>query len=138
MRWIRNIRFECVPATLVKQCRGARFNHDDWLVWSDWNNRCPNIWNIALYNDEGDCIVAFVYGWWDPMDRELRVTRITAHPYLFRIDGKVLEDALEEIQRYASELKAVMVYWETTAWRAFKRKLGDDVHITNARVLEVA
>jgi len=96
-------------------------------------------WNIAGYGltSKSPGMKVFLWGSFDPLERLVHVIRITIHPELFRVDGSFLEVILEELERYALELKVVRIYWITDSWRSFLRKLPNKVQLSEGKVIEV-
>jgi hypothetical protein len=138
LRCVRNLPFELVPRELIEQIRPYADppSYEQWLAWCPYFNRMPNYWNLALI-DRDNQIVAFQYGTWDPCGAEMHIIRGTVHPKMFRASGEVLKRAMNDVREFARELGMRRVYWITCRWKAFQRKLPDDVALMEAKVMEV-
>ena len=135
LRWFHNIPFRQVPKNLIEQFYA--YTYEEYLEF------CPMLsrmyWNIAGYglDSKSPGMKVFLWGSFDPLERLVHVIRITIHPELFRVDGSFLEVILEELERYALELKVVRIYWITDSWRSFLRKLPNKVQLSEGKVIEV-
>jgi hypothetical protein len=137
MVWWRNIDFKNVPPLLSGQVKGCPFTSEDWLAWADWYNRLPNIWNFALMKDEE--VMAFIYGYWDPLERELRIMRLSIHPTLFSAGMTAVGEAtISQLKLLAKELNIRSIIFETTEWRAWMRKSSGMLKLLKGRILGVA
>lgn len=138
LRAIRNVPFELVPKELIDQIRPYADppSYEQWLAWCPYFNKMPNYWNIALV-DSLDQIVAFQYGTWDPCGAEMHIIRGIVHPKMFRVSGLILKRAMQDATKLARELGMRRVYFITCRWKAFQRKLGEDIRVMEAKVLEV-
>lgn len=133
--WRSNVNFLSVPIELVEQFKG-RVSKNDWVVWADWYNKCPSIWNLAFVSKEG-VVEAFMYGSWEPLERELRVIRITVNKGLYSYSGVIMQEAIDVLRILAKKMEVRFVYFETTAWKVFLRKLKGEVNLSKAKILEV-
>jgi len=138
LRCVRNIPFELVPRELIEQIRPYADppSYEQWLACCPYFNKMPNYWNLALV-DKDNQIVGFQYGTWDPCGAEMHIIRGVIHPKYFRASGEILKMAMSDVRKLARELGMRRIYWITCKWKAFLRKLPDDVKVMEAKVLEV-
>lgn len=132
--WRANVNFLSVPVELVEQFKG-KVSKSEWVVWAKWYNNNPGTWNLAYIED--DTVMVFIYGSWEPLDRELRVVRIVADKRLQGIKGEVLKEAIDTLRVFSKKVNATFVYFETDAWKVFERKLKGEIRVMKARILEV-
>lgn len=138
LRCVRDIPFELVPKELIEQIRPYADppSYEQWLLWCPYFNKMSNYWNLALINEENE-IVGFQYGTWDPCGAEMHIIRGVIHPKMFRASGEVLRRAMDDARKLAKELGMRRIYWITCRWKAFLRKLPNDLQVMDAKVLEV-
>ena len=138
LRCVKDIPFELVPKELIEQIRPYADppSYEQWLLWCPYFNKMPNYWNLALI-DEKNQIVGFQYGTWDPCGAEMHNIRGTILPGMSKASGKVLKRFMEDARVLARELGMRRIYWITSRWKAFLRKLPDDIQLMEAKVLEV-
>jgi hypothetical protein len=138
LRSVKNIPFELVPEELITQIRPYADppSYEQWLDWCPYFNSMPNYWNVALINKENQ-IVAFQYGTWDPLGAEMHIIRGTISPKYFKASGAVMKRAIEDVKEIAKGFGARRIYWITCRWKAFLRKLPNDLSPMEAKVLEV-
>ena len=136
-RWFRDIPFQVVPKLLIEQLFGHPFTYEEYLQRCPWLNGMENLWNAALVGKKDDRIIAFQYGHWDPLSKDMEMTRFTIVPGLFRIDGEFLRDCMLAGKEIAKLLGAKRLYWITCRWKAVSRKLPGEVRILDTRVMEV-
>lgn len=135
---VKNIPYRLIPREMIEQIRPYANPppYEQWLSWCDYFDKMPNYWNIALM-DKGFNIVAFQYGTWDPCGAEMHIIRAVVHPKYWRASGKILKKGIEDVKKLAKELKMRRIYFITCRWKAFLKKLPDDLSIMEAKVLEV-
>lgn len=138
LRCVRNIPFELVPKELIEQIRPYADppSYEKWLGWCPYFNKMPSYWNIAFINEE-DQVMAFYYGTWDPCGAQMHIIRMTVHPKVFKIGGEIAKRFLVECKKLAKEFDVRRIYGITCRYKAFLRKLPNDVEVVEARVVEV-
>jgi hypothetical protein len=78
-----------------------------------------------------------MYGSWEPLERELRVIRITVNKGLYSYSGVIMQEAIDVLRILAKKMEVRFVYFETDAWKVFLRKLKGEVKLSKAKILEV-
>jgi len=133
--WKLNVNFLSLPPEMIDQW-GGKIDKTEWVVWADWYNKCPNVWNLA-YVEKDDKVTMFMYGIWEPLEREMRVLRITSNKKFFTFSGDVLREAIDVLRIVAKDYMVKKVYFETEKYKVFERKLKGDIKLDKARILEV-
>ena len=131
-KWVCNIPFEAVPKPFIDQLRECPFTYEEFKT------RCSKMdyWNLALLNNKDDILV-IVWGGYDSLEKLMNVLRISARPDLFRFNGDLLDRVIDLLKKMAFSLGAEKIYWVTSQWEAYLRKLPGVVKLSNARIVEV-
>jgi hypothetical protein len=137
MIWLDNIDFKLVPEPFINQLRERSFSYEEYQLWADILNRESLIWNSALVDKEG-YLKCFMYGNRNPLERKLWILRISVDPKLFTFKGVILSSVLDKLYSFQKKYKVERIYWETKEWKAYLRKIPNDIKVVETmRVMEV-
>lgn len=134
--WRLNINFLLVPPELIDQWKG-KVSKTEWVLWAEWYNNAPSIWNLAYIDKEGN-VRMFIYGSWDPLEREMRIIRMTCDKAFYTVRGDILKDTIHIMRATKEKFKAKILYFESDVWWTYLRKLGDgELRLSKAKIMEV-
>ena len=119
--WVRDVPFRMVPKEIVRQFKGHRFTEEEFYASDIW--ACRTHWNSALY--ENGRMVLFVYGTFDPLEKDLFVKRIAAIPEAQVGPRNFLVQAiLNEVESIARQLGAVFIWTMASRKGLFRKGSG--------------
>ena len=118
LKWVTNVPFSMVPYSIVSQFNGHRFSISEFYESDIW--RFPEHWNAGLFFE--DRMIAFIYGTYDPLERDLFMKRLAADPeFQMGIKNNLIQMVLNEVENIARQ-KGAKIIWTMVSRKGFYRK----------------
>ena len=96
LKWITNVPFRMVPFSIVSQFKGHKFSVSEFYESDIW--RFPEHWNAGLFYE--DRMIVFIYGNYDPLERDLYMKRLAADPdFQMGVRNNLIQMVLDEVER---------------------------------------
>lgn len=117
LKWHRDVPFIFVTPEIFCQFQGHRFTAEEFYKSEIWKN--PMYWNSGLFL--GERMVVFIYGIWDPLEKDLNMKRLAADT-LFQSPQKTIIEMIEdEVESIARE-KGAEIIWSMVVRKGLVRK----------------
>ena len=118
LKWVTDIPFNIVPFEIVSEFNGHRFTPTEFYESDIWT--FPNHWNAALFFENK--MILFVYGMFDPLEKDLYVKRVAADKeFQMGTRPNLIQIMLDKVDEIASK-KGAVISWTMASKRGLFRK----------------
>lgn len=136
LMWKDNVSFTSIDRQLIEQFRDRAFTYESFIKWGEFMDCLPNVWNMVMVDKDGVTRV-FVYGHFNPLEKEMEVKRVSIHPDLMTVFGGFMFEFDKRIKALAKRFGVLHVYCVTRYWRHFLRKMPGILKESDVKILEV-